>query len=97
MKRFVDEIHNLGMKFVIWFSVPFVGVMSKNYERFKGMYLGNRSNNDSSILDPRYKEVRDFLCDTYATHVESFGWDGLKLDFIDSFKPFEIATFMLTK
>ena len=89
MKRFVDEIHNLGMKFVIWFSVPFVGVKSKNYERFKGMYLGNRSNNDSSILDPRYKEVRDFLCDTYATHVENFGWDGLKLDFIDSFKPFE--------
>ncbi|MBQ9703079.1 MAG: alpha-galactosidase [Clostridia bacterium] len=92
MKRFVDEIHKIGMKFVIWFSVPFMGVMSENYERFKGMYLGNRSSNDSSVLDPRYKEVRDFLCDIYATHVENYGWDGLKLDFIDSFRPYESST-----
>ena len=85
MKCFVDKIHSLGMKFMIWFSVPFVGFESKNYERFKGMYLNTRENVRASVLDPRFKEVRDFLTDIYADSVEKYGWDGLKLDFIDSF------------
>ena len=85
MKDFVDKIHSLGMKFMIWFSVPFVGFESKNYERFKGMYLNTREKMRASVLDPRFKEVRDFLTDIYAESVEKYGWDGLKLDFIDSF------------
>ena len=89
MKDFVDRIHALGMKFVIWFSVPYVGYMSENYERFKGMYLGHRKNSRASVLDPRFKEVRDFLSDIYCGYVEKYGWDGLKLDFIDSFLPQE--------
>lgn len=85
MKKFVDSVHSLGMKFMIWFSVPFVGFESKNYERFKGMYLATREKSKASVLDPRFKEVRDFLTDIYASYVEKYGWDGLKLDFIDSF------------
>lgn len=85
MKAFVDEVHSLGMKFIIWFSVPFVGFESENYERFKGKYLNTRNKINASVLDPRFKEVRDFLVDIYASNVEKYGWDGLKLDFIDSF------------
>ena len=85
MRAFVDEIHALGMKFMIWFSVPFVGVESKNYERFRGMYLSTHRSARASVLDPRFKEVRDFLTDLYASSVEKYGWDGLKLDFIDCF------------
>ena len=85
MKDFVDRIHALGMKFMIWFSVPFVGFYSKNYERFKGKYLYARNNVKASVLDPRFKEVRDFLVEIYADYVTKYGWDGLKLDFIDSF------------
>lgn len=86
MKDFVDRIHALGMKFMIWFSVPFVGFESKNYERFKGKYLFSRSWSRASILDPRFPEVRKFLVDTYCDYVKEYGWDGLKLDFIDSFR-----------
>ena len=86
MKDFVDRIHALGMKFMIWFSVPFVGFESANYERFKGMYLFSRPWSRTSILDPRFPEVRKFLVDTYCSYVEEYGWDGLKLDFIDSFR-----------
>ena len=86
MKSFVDSVHSLGMKFIIWFSVPFVGYESKNYEKFKGMYLCHREKSRASVLDPRFKEVRDFLTDIYASSVEKYGWDGLKLDFIDSFQ-----------
>lgn len=85
MKKFVDDVHSLGMKFMIWFSVPFVGYKSECYERFKGMYLYDRENIGASILDPRFKEVRDYLTDIYVNSVKKYGWDGLKLDFIDSF------------
>lgn len=86
MQYFVDEIHKLGMKFMVWFSVPFVGIYSKNYEKFKGMYLKRRGNMDAYVLDPRFKVVRDFLTETYTSYVLKYGWDGLKLDFIDSFE-----------
>jgi len=92
MKAFVDEIHAMGMKFMIWFSVPFVGMYSKIYERFKGMYLGTRGSSDAYVLDPRFKEVRDYLCEIYCSYVKKFGWDGLKLDFIDSFSLTEVSS-----
>lgn len=85
MKAFVDEIHKIGMKFMLWFSVPFVGVESENYERFKGKYLNIRKGRNSSVLDPRFPEVREFLVSTYREHVKKYRYDGLKLDFIDSF------------
>ncbi|MBO5261715.1 MAG: alpha-galactosidase [Clostridia bacterium] len=85
MKRFVDEIHKIGMKFMLWFSVPFVGFESKSYERFKGMYLNTRETRNTAVLDPRFPVVRKFLIDIYVSHVKKYGYDGLKLDFIDSF------------
>ena len=85
MKSFVDEIHNIGMKFMLWFSVPFVGFESENYERFRGKYLHTRQRMNASVLDPRFPDVREFLVSTYREHVEKYGYDGLKLDFIDSF------------
>ena len=86
MKSFVDRIHETGMKVMLWFSVPFVGTGAKNYERFKDMLLDDTGNGRTYFsLDPRYKEVRDFLVGIYATAVRDWGFDGLKLDFIDSF------------
>ena len=85
MKKFVDDIHSIGMKFMLWFSVPFIGYLSKNYERFKGMYLRTREGVRASVLDPRFPVVREFLVNIYVDHVKKYGYDGLKLDFIDSF------------
>ena len=85
MQSFIDEIHSLGMKFMIWFSVPFIGFESKNHARFKGKYLCDRPGVFASVLDPRFPEVRKFLVDTYCTYVKKYGLDGLKLDFIDRF------------
>ena len=92
MKAFVDRIHALGMKFILWFSVPFVGVHSKAYERFSTMFLdGNKSvsGNDWAILDPRYPEVRKYLVETYVNAKKNWGLDGFKLDFIDEFRLFK--------
>ena len=86
VKAFIDGIHNTGMKVMFWFSVPFIGIHSKNYERFKDMLLDQTGDKKSYwCLDPRYKEARDFLVSTYAHAMKEWNLDGLKLDFIDSF------------
>lgn len=86
MKQFVDRVHATGMKFMLWYSVPFVGIHSKAYERFRGMYLEDPAEkNDWVRFDPRYREVREYLTGIYTKAVRDWGLDGLKLDFIDSF------------
>ena len=86
MAKFVSDIHETGMRVILWYSVPFVGLHSKNFERFKDMLLDETGNNrDFWSLDPRYKEVRDFLIGIYADAIRNWDLDGLKLDFIDSF------------
>ena len=84
MKEFVDRVHALGMKFILWYSVPFMGTAAKSYERFKNMLL-NPGNTESPSLDPRFPEVRRYLTDTYVRAAKEWGIDGVKLDFIDSF------------
>ena len=84
MKSFVDRVHALGMKFILWYSVPFMGTAAKSYERFKTMLL-NPGNTESPSLDPRFPEVRRYLTETYVKAAREWGIDGVKLDFIDSF------------
>lgn len=83
------QIHDLDMKVMYWYAVPFIGEKSDNYERFKGKYLYKSDWKwaDVWILDPRFPEVRTFLIDKYSKALTEWGLDGLKLDFIDMFIP----------
>ena len=87
MRELVDRIHALGMKVMLWYSVPYVGIHSKSFERFRGMYLEDdrEEGRDTFRLDPRYRETREYLVDTYRRALLAYGHDGFKLDFIDSF------------
>ncbi len=87
MAELVERIHETGMKVMLWYSVPFVGLYSKKYNEFKDCFLDGCGNGETSFaLDPRYKKVRDFLADIYENAVKDWKLDGLKLDFIDSFR-----------
>ena len=87
MKDFVDRVHALGMKFILWYSVPHAGKYSKAIKRFEDMLLGYPPKHRSyACLDPRFPEVREYLINIYRDAVKNWGLDGLKLDFIDSFK-----------
>ena len=86
MKAHVAKIHALGMKYMLWYSVPFMGYESKNYSRFAGKFLFNIDSLKTSVLDPRFPEVREFLINTYETAIKEWDLDGFKLDFIDSFR-----------
>jgi len=85
MAAHVSRIHALGMKYIVWFSVPFVGYRSHNYERFRGKFLKDIPRCSCSVLDPRFREVREFLAGTYEHALREWDIDGFKLDFIDQF------------
>ena len=85
MKRHVEQVHALGMRCLLWYSVPFIGCNSENFQRFRGRYLYCREDLRAWVLDPRFPEVREFLVETYARALREWGLDGFKLDFIDCF------------
>ena len=86
MAKLVENIHNVGMKVMLWYSVPFMGIYCKKYAEFKDMLL-DKSGDEKTFfaLDPRYKKVREYLVGVYSEAVKKWNLDGLKLDFIDSF------------
>jgi alpha-galactosidase len=86
-KGFVDRVHALGQKFIMWYSVPMAGGKSEAAKRFKGKTLGFSEGLGAHILDPRYPEVREYLISLYEGAVRDWGVDGLKLDFIELFAP----------
>ena len=88
MRELTDRIHALGMKCMLWFSIPFVGEESLVYDKFKDKFV--RKIKDAydekytGVLDPRYPEVRDYLISTYEKAISEWGYDGVKLDFVDA-------------
>ena len=82
MKRHVAEVHKAGLKYMLWLSVPFIGDESKAYQKFKGKFLRG---GDTAIVDPRFPEIREYLISTWERVVGEWGFDGVKLDFIDQF------------
>lgn len=86
MAELVERIHNLGMKVILWYSVPFMGIHTEKFKEFEGMFLEGSGDDKTFFgLDPRYKKVREYLVNIYINAVIEWKLDGLKLDFIDSF------------
>ncbi len=81
----VRRLHARDMRVLLWYSVPFIGYKAAAHTRFAGKYLRDDDRLQTSVLDPRYPEVRDFLIDLYATAQRAWDLDGFKLDFVDSF------------
>jgi len=87
MSEFVAGVHDLGMKCLLWYSVPFCGIKSKAYQLFKGKFL-TENHPWAPVFDPRYPEVRSYLVQKYAAALIDWKLDGFKLDFIDDFKAY---------
>lgn len=85
MASHVAAVQKLGMKYMIWYSVPYVGFNSEAYAKFEGKYLYNEHGMGCSVLDPRFPDVREHLVNLYVNALKDWNLDGFKLDFIDSF------------
>lgn len=84
MRAFCDAAHRLGMKVMLWYSVPYIGVHSSHFQEFKDRLLAYVTP-DWAVLDIRYPEIRAFLIDTYESALREWDLDGFKLDFVDDF------------
>ncbi|MCC7145116.1 MAG: alpha-galactosidase [Phycisphaeraceae bacterium] len=87
IKQLVEKVHQLDMKFLLWYSVPFVGERTKAFNQFKNQQLYHDQHLGCAVLDPRFPQVRRYLIDTFVHAVRAWNLDGLKLDFVDSFDP----------
>ncbi len=85
MKKHVQTVHDMGLKYLIWYSVPYVGMYSKHWERFQNKLIAIDKEQHAGVLDIRYQEVREYLSNIYVDAVKNWDLDGLKLDFIDEF------------
>lgn len=80
------ELLEIGLPLSVWFCVPFVGWKTVAYRRFKDKLLYEDARNRCGILDVRYACAREFIIGNLLDFVKRYGVQGLKLDFIDSFK-----------
>ena len=89
MKAHVDAVHKAGLKYMLWLSVPYIGDESDAWKRFEKKLLKLPGNSKGpgrvGILDPRFPDVREYLLQTYERVIRDWGFDGVKLDFIDCF------------
>ncbi len=85
MAGHVRRVHEAGLKFILWYSVPFVGVKSMAFARFAGKFLNYKAHEQWHVLDPRFPEVREYLITTYEKAMHEWNLDGFKLDFVDTF------------
>lgn len=86
MKNFVKRVHQSGIKFMLWYSLPFIGERAKNYTKFKGKYLSYWESQGTWVLDPRYPDVREYIINTYEKALKEWKLDGFKLDFMGWFR-----------
>ena len=84
MGSFVSQVHEIGMKIMLWYSVPFCGKKSQAYQKFQGKFL-TEDHPWAPVFDPRFPEVRDYLISRYVYALQEWNIDGFKLDFIDDF------------
>ncbi len=81
----IAKVQEMGLKYLIWFSVPYMGKRAKAWERFQDKLLCYSDFQKAGILDIRYPDVREYLKGIYRRAVAEWKVDGLKLDFIDEF------------
>lgn len=85
MAEHVGNVHKMGLNYLLWFSIPYLGKKSAAWSRFHDKLLYFNEQQQAGILDLRYPEIRGYLKEIYCKAVRDWGIDGLKLDFIDEF------------
>lgn len=85
MRAHVARVHELGLKYLLWYAVPFIGKHSEAWKTFHNQLLYFDEGFGAGVADPRYPEVRSYLTSVYERALLEWDIDGFKLDFVDSF------------
>ncbi|MGO4496141.1 glycoside hydrolase family 36 protein [Paenibacillus sp. 2RAB27] len=86
MKAHVARVHAMDMKYMLWYSVPYIGKHSEAWVKFQDKMLYTIDSRGFGVIDPRYPEAREYLIGIYEAAIREWELDGLKLDFVDSFR-----------
>lgn len=86
MVTHINNIQQNNIKYLVWITLPYVGEKSAAFSRFSDKFLYFDDYQKAGILDPRYREVRQYLVNTILNLVRKLHLNGLKIDFIDSFR-----------
>ncbi|WP_052682183.1 glycoside hydrolase family 36 protein [Saccharothrix sp. ST-888] len=81
----VARVRSLGLNYLLWHALPFVGDRSTAAAELAGHALCHLPQLETSVADPRSATVRRHQVERLAAAVERYGVDGLKIDFIDTF------------
>lgn len=81
----VKRVHDIGLEYMLWYAIPFVGWDSLVWDQFKDYALRNLEHMQAIVVDPRYPMVRHYLAERLSRAVSEWGMDGLKVDFVDWF------------
>ena len=61
MAAHVKRVQDMGLKYLIWFSIPFLGKNTKAWEKFKDKIVCFDDFQNAAIFDIRFPEVREYL------------------------------------
>jgi alpha-galactosidase len=86
MAAHVAKIHQLGLKFILWYALPFVGENSQSFNWFANQFLNFNETHNTWVLDPRFPAVREYLIQLCEKAIQEWDIDGFKLDFVQHFK-----------
>ncbi|WP_125604900.1 glycoside hydrolase family 36 protein [Lapidilactobacillus bayanensis] len=86
MKKHIANIRQRQTRYLLWVTLPYVGEKTQAFLKFKNKLLYFDEFQKAGILDPRYSEVREYLTSRLITLVKELDLDGLKIDFVDTFK-----------
>lgn len=95
-KEHVKRVQDMGVKYMVWYSIPFMGINSKMWDKFSEKIISYDETLKVAVLDVRYVEVRNYIVNVYKKALIEWGIDGFKLDFIDMFNMHNATTKALT-
>ncbi|MBQ9879875.1 MAG: alpha-galactosidase [Clostridia bacterium] len=83
MSAFANKAKKLGIAPALWFPLPFIGTDDPHFAEFRDRMISVDGNMRAGVLDCRVPSVREFIVNTLAGLVETYGLCGLKLDFLN--------------
>ncbi len=92
LSSFTEKVGKMGLKYYMWYSLPFTGGNPMIAKKFEGKYVRYKAPRQLYVLDPRYPEIRQHLVSTYARFFGDWQFDGFWFDFLKDFYPLEGVT-----
>ncbi len=77
----VERVKGMGLRYLLWVAPMLIGVESKAFERFGGRLFKSWLDEGFRVVDPRDKEVGEYVAGSLERLVREYPIDGFKVDY----------------